>query len=214
MFKIFIVSLSGSPKREVMSSRLNRQNLSWEWIDGVRIASMDDIPEEERNRLEAYHIARLKTDPVYVCRAIGCKRAMRKALRAASQCKEDWVIILQDDAVLKDNFEARIKKILDNTPSEAQSIMLNRTGGGVKEIDGYKRVAGNVRSMTAFAVRPAYAEVMELAIGAWGGETDRIWEKLAKNGGFIYIPEPAPVQCSQKGSDIIGGIPELSYYWK
>lgn len=40
-----------------MAQRLSAQELAWEWVDGVRIATMEDIPPEERNDLEAYGVA-------------------------------------------------------------------------------------------------------------------------------------------------------------
>ncbi|PNC05692.1 hypothetical protein [Akkermansia muciniphila] len=214
-YKILIVSLPGSPKRETMSQRLSAQRLSWEWVDGVRVASMEDIPWEERNDLEAYGIPRLKQAPEYVCRAIGCKRAMRRAIDHAATCAEDWVLILQDDAILADSFDAKLKELLHRVPDETGCVLLHRVGGGVKEVDGWTRVTGNVRSMTAFVLRPSFALSMSKALLPWGGETDRIWEYLARQGKIILTPaEPRLVSCNQKESDIIGGIPELHVFWK
>ena len=214
-YKILIVSLPGSPKRETMSQRLSAQRLSWEWVDGVRVASMEDIPWEERNDLEAYGIPRLKQAPEYVCRAIGCKRAMRRAIDHAATCAEDWVLILQDDAILADSFDAKLKELLHRVPDETGWVLLHRVGGGVKEVDGWTRVTGNVRSMTAFVLRPSFALSMSKALLPWGGETDRIWEYLARQGKIILTPaEPRLVSCNQKESDIIGGIPELHVFWK
>jgi hypothetical protein len=214
-YKILIVSLPGSPKREIMSQRLSAQELSWEWVDGVRVASMEDIPWEERNDLEAYGIPRLKQAPEYVCRAIGCKRAMRRAIDHAATCAEDWALILQDDAVLADSFDAKLKELLNRVPDETGCVLLHRVGSGVKEVDGWTRVTGNVRSMTAFVLRPSFALSMSKALLPWGGETDRIWEHLARQGEIILTPaEPRLVSCSQKESDIIGGIPELHVFWK
>lgn len=214
-YKILIVSLPGSPKRETMSQRLSAQELSWEWVDGVRVASMEDIPWEERNDLEAYGIPRLKQAPEYVCRAIGCKRAMRRAIDHAATCAEDWVLILQDDAILADSFDAKLKELLHRVPYETGCVLLHRVGGGVKEVDGWTRVTGNVRSMTAFVLRPSFALSMSKALLPWGGETDRIWEHLARQGEIILTPaEPRLVSCNQKESDIIGGIPELHVFWK
>lgn len=215
LYKILIVSLPDSPKREIMSQRLSDQGLSWEWVDGVRIASMEDIPWEERNDLEAYGIPRLKQAPEYVCRAIGCKRAMRRAIDQAATCAEDWVLILQDDAVLADSFESKLKELLNRVPHEAGCVLLHYIGSGVKEMDGWMRVTGDVRSMTAFMLRPSFALSMSKALLPWGGETDRIWEHLARQGEIILTPaEPILVSCSQKGSDIIGGIPELRSFWE
>lgn len=214
-YKILIVSLPGSPKRETMSQRLSAQELSWEWVDGVRVASMEDIPWEERNDLEAYGIPRLKQAPEYVCRAIGCKRAMRRAIDHAATCAEDWVLILQDDAVLADSFDSKLKELLHRVPDETGCVLLHRVGSGVKEVDDWMRVTGNVRSMTAFVLRPSFALSMSKALLPWGGETDRIWEHLARQGEIILTPaEPRLVSCSQKESDIIGGIPELRGFWK
>ncbi|WP_295874807.1 hypothetical protein [uncultured Akkermansia sp.] len=214
MYRILIVSLPGSPKREVMAGRLSAQGLAWDWVDGVRIASMDDIPWEERNELEAYCIPRLKEAPEYVCRATGCKRAMLRAIDKAATCAEDWVLILQDDAVLAADFDGKLSELLGRVPYEAGCVMLHRAGGGVKEVDGWTRVTGDVRSMTAFALRPSFALVMSEALRQWGGEEDRIWERLARQGEIILSPSPQLVSCTQRGSDIIGGIPELRGYWK
>lgn len=214
-YKILIVSLPGSPKRETMSQRLSAQELSWEWVDGVRVASLEDIPWEERNDLEAYGIPRLKQAPEYVCRAIGCKRAMRRAIDHAAACAEDWVLILQDDAVLTDSFDSKLKDLLHRVPDETGCVLLHCAGGGVKEVDGWPRVTGNVRSMTAFVLRPSFALSMSKALLPWGGETDRIWEHLARQGEIILTPAgPRLVSCNQKESDIIGGIPELRGFWK
>lgn len=156
LYKILIVSLPGSPKREIMAQRLSAQGLFWKWVDGVRIASMEYIPWEERNDLEAYGIPRLKQAPEYVCRAIGCKRAMRRAIDQTATCAKDWVLILQDDAVLADSFESKLKELLNRVPHEAGCVLLHYIGSGVKEMDGWMRVTGDVRSMTAFMLRPSF----------------------------------------------------------
>lgn len=214
-YKILVVSLPGSPKREIMTQRLSTQGLSWEWVDGVRIASMEDIPWEERNDLEAYGIPRLRQAPEYVCRAIGCKRAMRRAIDHAAACAEGWILILQDDAVLADSFDSKLKELLNRVPDETGCVMLHCVGSGVKEVEGWMRVTGDVRSMTAFVVRPSFAASMSKSLLPWGGETDRIWAHLARQGEIILTPaEPGLVSCTQKESDIIGGIPELRKLWE
>ena len=76
MYKILVVSLPGSPKREALSARLLEQGLAWEWVDGVRLEAVEEAAPEEYSDLEAYRIPRLKTDPDYIRRAVGCKRAL------------------------------------------------------------------------------------------------------------------------------------------
>ena len=41
MYKILVVSLPGSPKREAMSARLLEQGLAWAWVDGVRLEAVE-----------------------------------------------------------------------------------------------------------------------------------------------------------------------------
>lgn len=212
--KILVVSLPESPKRDIMTQRLSSQELSWQWVDGVHISSMNDIPQDERDGLEAYYIPRLKTAPEYVCRAIGCKRAMRKAIAIAEICSEDWVLILQDDAVLAQNFKDKFWTLLSKIPYESSCVLLHRNGARVADIDGWLRLTGDVRSMTAFAIRPSFAPVMSEALKLWNSETDRIWGYLVRQGEIILSPLPMLVTCSQKKSDIIGGIPELTRLWK
>ena len=175
---------------------------------------MEDIPPEERNDLEAYGVARLKQAPEYVCRVTGCKRAMRRAIERASACTEDWVLILQDDAEPVESLDVKLKELFRRVPDEAACMMLHHGKRGVEERDGWMRVTGDVRSMTAFALRPSFAPVMSQALRHWGGEADRIWERLVRNGASIFSVEPMLVSCSQKGSDIIGGIPELKKFWE
>ena len=152
-----------------MAQRLSAQELAWEWVDGVRIATMEDIPPEERNDLEAYGVARLKQAPEYVCRVTGCKRAMRRAIERAAACTEDWVLILQDDAEPMDSLDLKLKELFRRIPDGAACIMLHHGKRGMEERDGWMRVTGDVRSMTAFALRPSFAPVMSQALRHWGG---------------------------------------------
>ncbi len=215
MYKILVVSLPESPKREKLSRIFRQRQLTWEWVDGVRIESMDDIPAWERDGLEAYGIKRLKESPEYVCRAIGCKRAMKRALDYAEVCVEDWVVIMQDDAVPIERFKADFQSLLDSAPDDAGCIMLHRSGiRRTPEPSILKKITSDYRSMTSFAVRPTFARIMSEALSTWGGEADRIWRVLMNEGEVLYGADPVIVTCNQKGSDIIGGIPELAWLWK
>ncbi len=215
MYKILIVSIPGSPKRKKASRIFQEQALSWEWIDGVKIESMDEIPAWEKDSLEAYHIERLKFSPEYVCRAVGCKRAMRRALDRAELCQEEWVVIMQDDAVPVAGFDRILKELLASAPAEAGAVLLHRCGfTRSPKPSKLEKMNRDYRSMTSFAVRPAFARVMSEALSAWGGEADRIWKVLLEYGESLYYASPVIVTCNQKGSDIISGIPELSYLWQ
>lgn len=108
---------------------------------------------------------------------------MRRAIERASACTEDWVLILQDDAEPMDSLDLKLKELFRRIPDGAACIMLHHGKRGMEERDGWMRVTGDVRSMTAFALRPSFAPVMSQALRHWGGEADRIWERLVRNGG-------------------------------
>ena len=116
-----------------MAQRLSVQGLAWEWVDGVRIAAMEDIPPEERNDWEAYGVARFRQAPEYVCRVTGCKQVMRRAIEQAASCTEDWVLILQDDAELTDSLNLKLKELLRRVPHQAVCVMFPHAGKKVKE---------------------------------------------------------------------------------
>lgn len=197
-----------------MSARLTAQGLRWEWVDGVCIGSVEEIGPDEYNDLEAYRIARLKTDPDYICRAVGCKRAMRRALEWAACCEGEWVVICQDDAQVAQEFDAKLTRLLKAVPAETGAVMLHYEGGAVEDCGEWKQVTGDVRSMCAFAVRTPYAQTMAELLGSWGGEDDRIWAVLARRGELVLAAKPMLVSSNHKGSDITSGIPELAAYWK
>lgn len=212
-YKIFVVSLPGSPKRRKIQEEMLSQSLVWEWIDGVRIYSMNEIPLAERDQLEAYCVPRLKEAPEYVCRVIGCKRAMVKAIKAVESCGSDWGVIVQDDARFVDEFDTKLRTLLSELPDYVNGIMLYYSGGGVRRENNLLRVIGDVRGMVGFAIRPSFSPIMVKALLGWGGEADRIWARLAGNGAFMYVSNPSLIYTTQKGSDIIGGIPELRHLW-
>ncbi|MDH3068861.1 hypothetical protein QET40_07000 [Akkermansia sp. N21169] len=214
MYKILVVSLPGSPKREAISARLLEQGLAWEWVDGVRLEAVEEAAPEEYSDLEAYRIPRLKTDPDYIRRAVGCKRAMRNALAWAACCEEEWVVILQDDARVMPEFDVKLRDLLGKAPATAGAVMLHYEGSAVLDCGEWKEVTGDLRSMAAFAVRPSYAEAMEDFLSSWGGEDDRIWAPLVRRGDLILAAKPMLVRTNHKGSDITSGIPELTGYWK
>lgn len=214
MYRIFVVSLPGSPKRERMAERLCAQGLAWEWVDGVKIDSMEEIPDWEREGLEAYCLPRLKEDPLYVCRAVGCKRAMQKALERAGECVEEWAVVFQDDACPVSGFPERLGRLLESAPRKTGAVLLHREGGyGPKEGD-FLRMTGDVRCMTAFAVRPDFARMMARELASWGREDDLLWAVLIQRGELILCADPHLAHATHAGSDITGGIPELAHLWK
>lgn len=214
MYRIFVVSLPGSPKRVSMSERLESQGLRWEWVDGVRIDSLEEIPAWEREGLEAYRIPRLKSDATYVCRAVGCKRAMQMALACAGECGEEWAVVFQDDAQPVPDFAERLERLLGSAPPDTGVVLLYREGGDGPREGDFIRMTADVRCMTAFAVRPAFAQMMAQELASWGREDDLLWLELIRRGEIILCAEPYLAHASHAGSDITGGIQELEMWWK
>lgn len=219
-FDMLVVSLPGNQKkRESISRQFHEQNLSFAFIDGVTIDNYDDIRESERNCLEAYRTDRLKTNPLYVNRAIGCKRAMIKAIKKAAEYK-NWVIIFQDDIHLTENFNGKLNKIMTQVIADTPDcgiVLLHKAGKDLKVGKFYKHIISDVRSMAAFAVHPDFAPKLAEKLENWGGEADRIWGELVKiNSRLLYCSDIGEnlVWNNQKDSDIISGIAELEVFWK
>lgn len=214
MYRIFVVSLPESPKRKKMAERLSAQGLAWEWVDGVKIDFLEEISAWEREGLEAYAIPRLKEDATYVCRAVGCKRAMQRALARAGECGEEWAVVFQDDARPVSGFPERLERLLGSAPPDAGVVLLYREGGDGPREGDFIRMTADVRCMTAFAVRPAFAQMMAQELASWGREDDLLWLELIQRGEIILCAEPYLAHASHAGSEITGGIPELEMWWK
>ncbi len=197
-----------------MKEHLEKQGIPWQWVDGVLIESMDEIPLWERSDMEAYGVERLKTDPFYVRRAVGCKRAIDKALLLAASSEEEWVIVLQDDVWLCPNFISTLDLYFEKAPSNMDALLLFRSGQVGPGSPELVRLKGDVRSTAAFMVRPDFARKFHDELKTWGGEEDRIWYRMINKGHLIMGTRPLLASTDQKGSDIIGGIPELSYLWE
>lgn len=208
MLPIYIVSLPDSPKRRKMVFKMKRQNLLYSWVDGIRINSMKELRPVEYADLEGYKCDSVRKNPEYIKRACGCKRAMRRALQVVADSGM-WGIILQDDAIPCLNFADKVESFMRRIPSDVHCVMLHCYGEELVHRNGLDYVCGNVRSMSAFVISPDFAREMAEKLVSWPRETDMIWEYYARRGVGIVLC--ITVKCTQKGSDIIGTIPELSH---
>lgn len=212
-YKFLVVSLPGSPKRKKIGDRLIDQEISWQWVDGVIIPSMEEIPAWEKENLEAYNIKWLKTDPNYVRRVVGCKRAMTNALSIAQYFKDKWIIVLQDDAVPVSHCEERLDELLAKVPQECGVVLLHwNSCFPLSGRSPLKKVISDIRSMAAFAIRPNYAGTLAKILSQWGREDDLIWLHLINQGNCVLAADPQLFSSDRSDSDIIGDIPELSRY--
>lgn len=194
-----------------MAFKMQRQRLLYTWVDGVKIESMKELRPVEYSNLEGYKIDSVRNNPEYIKRACGCKRAMRNAL----QCVADsgmWGIILQDDAIPCLNFQDKVESFMRGLTPDIQCVLFYCCGDPPMYRNGFFYISGNVRSMAAFAISPNFARMMAEDLFIWPREDDIIWEYYTRRGvGIVVYPA---VSGTQKGSDIIGTIPELSHLWK
>lgn len=219
-YDMLVVSLPDNKKKRAnIIERFAEQNLSFEFVDGVKIADIKDVRKEEQSDLEAYNLEHLKTSPQYILRAVGCKRAMIKAIRKAAD-HDSWVIIFQDDVHLTRDFSEKLNMVITQVESDIPDcgvILLHKRGPEYPIGKLYNYIGSDVRSMAGFAVHPEFAPKFAEIMDAWNGEDDRIWWELAKHDSYM-LPcaqiQGRLIRNNQKGSDIISGIDDLQYYWK
>lgn len=219
-YDMLVVSLPDNrEKRANIKQRFIEQNLSFEFVDGVKIEDIRDIRKEEKSDLEAYHLGHLKESPQYILRAVGCKRAMIKAIRAAAS-HDSWVIIFQDDVCLTRDFSEKVNMVITQVESDIPDcgvILLHKRGPEYPTDKLYNYIGADVRSMAGFAVHPEFAPKFVEILEAWNGEEDRIWLELVKHDSYM-LPcaqiKGGLIQNNQRGSDIISGIDELQHFWK
>lgn len=212
----FVLSL---PKDEARRARLDVQLSAlgindYHIVPGELVADMDKVDPAEYSDLEAYHSPTLKKDPRYVLPVVGCKRATAKLLARAAEVKgAEWVLCLEDDAILPDkeswdDVMSRIKHV----PEDCQVILLWRhhANGGV--VDQHCIVTLNkfARGCVAYLIRPAFAKRVAEKLKTFSKESDMIWEYF-KNEEGVCVRMLGCVCTTQDHSNIIGNIPELQH---
>jgi len=119
---IIVISLKRAPdRREKMQQQLSKLN-----IDAVIIDAVDgqNLSEEEKNK-KLHLPGGYRFGEIFKPGEIGCTMSHINALRMAKEKSWSHLIVLEDDIVLAEDFEKRIKFLFKIIPSNWEHIYLS-----------------------------------------------------------------------------------------
>lgn len=140
---IFIISLKNSPRRAVIAKRLSSLNISFEFFDAIygKDLTSYQLSEIDYEFYPKYYAAR---KPLTLGE-IGCAMSHIQLYRRIIDNNIEQAIILEDDAIVYQDFEAIVRDILKKVPKRREIIFLEH--GKAKSypfkrnlIDGYRLV--------------------------------------------------------------------------
>lgn len=149
---IFIISLKNSPRREFIAKRLSDLNLDFEFFDAVY---GKDLSEEQLNQVDReFSMTRFATRKPLTLGEIGCAMSHINLYHHIVNNKIEKAIILEDDAIVSQEFEKIVEQSLDKVSSnmeilffehgKAKSYFLKK-----KLVEGYKLVHYRYPSKTS-----------------------------------------------------------------
>lgn len=117
---IFVISLKGSPRRGVISQRLNGLKLNFSFIDGINGKTLS---EEEKTAVdyEFYPTKFAATRPLTIGE-IGCAMSHLLIYKMMLEKNIDKAIILEDDAIVSQEFESIVKDSLKKAPLKTEIL--------------------------------------------------------------------------------------------
>lgn len=118
---IFIISLKNSPRREVISNRLNELGLKYEFVDAIDKA---DLPPNESSYYDAKSCTERHGRPL-VAPEIACFLSHIKAWNTLSKRKIPG-IILEDDAIFTASFPCAVNVLADSNV-DADAVLLGHS---------------------------------------------------------------------------------------
>lgn len=140
---ILIISLKHSPRREVISQRLNGLGLKFEFVDAVY---GKELAEEQLKEIDRdFSVKRFNTKKPLTLGEIGCALSHIKVYEYIVKNNISQAIILEDDAIVSQDFEKIVNLSLNKVPSRKEILFFDH--GKAKSwlfkrnlIDGYKLV--------------------------------------------------------------------------
>lgn len=117
---IFVISLKSSIRRESISNRLNGLGLKFNFFDAVygRDLSQEFLSEVDRE----FPISRFNTKKPLTLGEIGCAMSHINAYHYIVNNNIDRAIILEDDAIVSQEFEAIVKDSLKKVSSKMEIL--------------------------------------------------------------------------------------------
>jgi len=132
---VFVLNMPNDVKRlEAISARLSALNLIFERIEGVDLSAKGAFAAARRDGLipstfdaiKAQASARTPYQDIGgIVGTVGCAAAHLKAMGTAAAAPRPLALILEDDAMLADDFPARLRRLLQSeAPCDWESISL------------------------------------------------------------------------------------------
>lgn len=190
-FEIFVISLPGSPRFQLLRDQLNSQGASYEVIKAVDGRQISDV-ELEREVDQRSCLARLGYQigrPL-----IGCALSHRKAYLRFLSSNAQWAVVFEEDVRLQPEFESKLDSILSDLDFEAPTIVQLFTRGERFVTRKSQRDLQDSYSLFQFAAIPGQAaaylinrSAAELALSAKRVDGPSDWPNWASRVNFFSV---------------------------
>ncbi|EEX51326.1 glycosyltransferase family 25 protein [Pasteurella dagmatis] len=138
---IFVISLKGSPRRDVISQRLNGLNLNFRFIDGI---NGKELTQDELNKVDyEFYLKRFNSRKPLTIGEVGCALSHLSIYEMIVQNKIEKAIILEDDAIVSQVFESLVKDSIRKSPDNTEIIFYDH--GKAKSYCWRKTISENYR---------------------------------------------------------------------
>jgi len=188
---VIVISLKRAKnRREIIKSQLSSLN-----IDAIVMDAIDgqDLSDDEKNKF--IHLpGGWRFGEKFKPGEIGCTMSHIKALKIAKEKEWPYVIILEDDIILAEDFEKRIKFLFRIIPSDWEHIYLSgipRLGFGFPNLQFMNVVPSVFTECTHSMIirNTSYDKVIDY-LGKFETTTDDSYNVLIKNGLKSYTFYP------------------------
>lgn len=206
--KILVVSLPDArERRRHMQEQLGRfPGLQWFFFDATRIRARDEYPEDYDVRARKF----LFGDDLRPGE-VGCFLSHRELWRLCAQSGDQAWCILEDDIVLLDNFEQRVRLLMRHVSRwDVVRLMqlLPRRGSWIhQELDPQNRLRGFDRQpsgMQGYLIRPQAAKILfqhaHKIVWPIDETLDLYWEHKQR----LYCLDPPAIGLDQRFESMIG----------
>lgn len=149
-FPIYVISLPGCTERQAfISNQLERQGLSFTWLDGVDGRALSD---EDKCRLYSEDKAVRQGGRALSSGEVGCALSHLKAYRTLLESGAEMALVLEDDAALRQDFRTMLEGVVQTVDWQEMDLLLlshvyKYTEWNARSLEGGLRL---VRMVTAY----------------------------------------------------------------
>ena len=199
--KIFIINMIRSTeRRRRMEQQLNKQNLSFEFIEAVDGHAMSEVEKKQHSR---------KTNYAFLPGEIGCALSHQKIYSKMIDENINKALILEDDVILPDNLNEILKSLNVNN-KKPMVVLLSRVNKYIKKptthlIDEYA-IHKTQQATTAHSYivnKKAASTLLKNLYPIWmTADKWSLFEDMSLIKVFSIIPHPIHLSDESKKSTI------------